>query len=123
MVFIYFLISLISDIRPPARRGCAPPTASASPRPALCAGGDYGASRLYTNNHDRHCDATKDKATEKPNARRVGNGMEGASKTMGTLARNSFYHEWRAQKLEWVRGSNTSHGASESQWDETEASF
>ena len=32
MVFIYFLISLISDIRPPARRGCAP---------ALCAGGDY----------------------------------------------------------------------------------
>ena len=74
--------------------------------------GYYGASRLYTNNHDRHCDATKDKATEKPNARRVGNGMEGASKTMGTLARNSFHHEWRAQKLEWVRGSNTSHGAS-----------
>ena len=41
MVFIYFLISLILDIRPPARRGCAPPTASASPRPALCAGGEY----------------------------------------------------------------------------------
>ena len=39
-------------------------------------------------------------------------GVEGASKTMGTLARNSFHHEWRAQKLEWVRGSNTSHGAS-----------
>ena len=56
------------------------------------------------------CD--KDKATDKPNARRVGNGMEGASKTMGTLARNSLHHEWRAQKLEWVRGSNTSHGAS-----------
>ena len=55
--------------------------------------GDYGASRLYTNNHDRHCDATKDKATEKPNARRVGNGMEGASRVMGTLARNSFHHE------------------------------
>ena len=73
--------------------------------------GHYGASRLYTTNHDRHCDATKDKATEKPNARRVGNGMEGASKTMGTLARNSLHHEWRAQKLEWVRGSNTSHGA------------
>ena len=33
-------MSLISDIRPPARRGCDPPTASASPRPALCAGGD-----------------------------------------------------------------------------------
>ena len=74
--------------------------------------GYYGASRLYTNNHDRHCDATKDKATEKPNARQVGNGMEGASKTMGTLARNSFHHELRAQKLEWVRGSNTPHGAS-----------
>ena len=41
MVFIYFLISLIADIRPPAQRGCAPPTASASPRPALCAGGEY----------------------------------------------------------------------------------
>ena len=36
------------------------------------------------------CD--NDKATGKPNARRVGNGMEGASRraTMGTLARNRF---------------------------------
>ena len=42
MVFFIYLISLILDIRPPARRGCAPPTASASPRPALCAGGDNG---------------------------------------------------------------------------------
>ena len=37
------------------------------------------------------CD--KDKATEKPNARHVGNGMEGASRVMGTLARNSFHNE------------------------------
>ena len=35
----------------------------------------------------------KDKATEKPNARRVGNGTEGASRAMGILARNSFHNE------------------------------
>ena len=55
--------------------------------------GRCGASRLYTNNHDRHCDAIKVKATEKPNARHVGNGMEGASRVIGSLARNSFYNE------------------------------
>ena len=37
------------------------------------------------------CD--KDKAAEKPIARHVGNGMEGASRVMGTLARNSFHNE------------------------------
>ena len=42
--------------------------------------GRCGASRLYTNKHDRQCVATKTRPppTEKPNARRMANGAEGA---------------------------------------------
>ena len=35
----------------------------------------------------------------KPNARHVGNGMEDASRAMGSLARNSFCNERRAYNL------------------------
>jgi hypothetical protein len=50
-----------------------------------------GLSALHTQPRPPlRCD--KDKATEKLNARRVGNGTEGASRVMGTLARNSFHN-------------------------------
>ena len=54
----------------------------------------------------------KDKAIAKPNARRAGNGLKAASKTMGTLARDGSCEKRRAEKLEWFGGSKTSQGAS-----------
>ena len=62
--------------------------------------GDAGplGSTQTTTTATARCD--KDNATKKPNARRVGNGMEGASRVVGTLARNnSFHHELRAYEL------------------------
>ena len=46
----------------------------------------------------------KDRATTKPNARRMANGWEGASEMAWTLARDGSFVMWRAQKLEWVCG-------------------
>jgi hypothetical protein len=88
-------------------RLCARPMArSRMSLPALHGGhldiknpnGHYGASRLYTKNHDRHCDATKTRPPR--NQTRAAWEMEwkarhrGSSRVMETLARNSnsFHH-------------------------------
>ena len=42
----------------------------------------------------------KDRATTKPNARRMANDSEGASEMMGTLARDGSCEKRRAEKLE-----------------------
>ena len=54
----------------------------------------------------------KERATTKPNARRMTNGSEGASKIVVTLARDGSWKKRRAEKLEWFGGSKTSQGAS-----------
>ena len=75
-----------------------------------CRGFDGGAGA--TKNGVKNATTEKDKANAKPNARRAGNGLKGASKTMRTLARDGSNYAWRALKPEWFCGSNTPHGAS-----------